>query len=436
MFTIKLKPKVKSRVQQGHPWCYLDEVTEHIRSVHPGYPVCLTDSEGQFIAYGVGNPQSQIAFRAWSFNSQDKNFFSQEFLQERIASTWRQKYKMGLTDSLRVCYSEGDNLSGLIFDRYLLPEGQGQIFVYQISSAAFEALIPDFRAFSQDLINRIQKLGISLPSIDQTSIVIRRSANFQKIENLSEKLVEVIQGDESALSSTPILYSRWPYGENTQIQLISDFIGGQKTGLFLDQSYNIGLVAYWAARLFSNKDQVRILDLCCYRGAWSTHLAAALKEKVQNIHVTLFDQSAEATRQAAINVAPFATSITEVVGDVMKDIEGLEGQFDLIISDPPAFAKSKKALNSALEGYYHLNRKAISKLGDEGVLVACSCSSVVTEGDFAKVLERTFLAHPQKQVQFLGQGGHAFDHSVNPRFMEGQYLKMRGYWICSGRMGS
>lgn len=422
MFTIKLKEKSSARVLNRHPWVYLDEVSEHIKSVQPGFPVRLVDDKNKFIAYGVGNPQSQIAIRVWSFYEPDQDFFHLKFVANKIQKAWNWRILCGLKFSFRVFFSEGDGLSGLTIDRYFISEKK-HIIVYQISSAAFDALISDYNQFTASWLQDLGWTGENL-------VIVKRSESYQKIENLKPQSFELLSGDSQQLSEQSVITSRWPYlSSEYHVNLISDFIKGQKTGLFLDQNYNIGLICDWSQKIFYKQSEVKILDLCCYRGAWSTHLAQALKSAGIRVHVTLLDQSAEALRQAQLNVSPFAEQVEVIQGDVMQSLDRITSSFDLIISDPPAFAKNKKAAGAAREGYYHLNRKVVGCLKSQGILVACSCTSVVTETEFAQVLERVARATPTYNWRHLVSGGHGPDHPVKPQFREGHYLKMMAYWL-------
>lgn len=422
MFTIKLKEKVQARVLNRHPWVYVDEVSEHIKSVQPGFPVRLVDDKNRFVAYGIGNPQSQLAIRVWSFNEQDHDFFNQEFVIKKIKQAWEWRIQAGFQASFRVLFSEGDGLSGLTIDRYFITYDK-QIIVYQLGSGAYDVLIPDFKAFTTQWLTALGWVG-------ETSTIVKRSATYQKIENLKPQTFELLSGDEAELGHQAVVTSRWPYlGLSTQVSLVSDFIKGQKTGLFLDQNFNIGLICHWAQKLFAHRAEIKILDLCCYRGAWSTHLAQALSQVGVKVQVTLLDQSAEALKQAQLNVSQFASQVEMIQGDVMQALDQITNTFDLIISDPPAFAKNKKAAGAAREGYYHLNRKVVNCLNEQGLLVACSCTSVVTEGEFAQVLERVARVTPQFEWRHLVTGGHGPDHPVKPQFREGHYLKMMAYWL-------
>jgi len=430
MITLKLRPKTNSRVTLGHPWVYKDEVTEHIKSVQPGFAVCLLNSEGQFLAYGFGNPNSQIAVRVMTRDQNESQFFSEDWVLEKIIQAWQWRFKMGFTESFRVVYSEGDGLSGLIFDRYLT-SNQGQIFVFQILSAGFEVLISDWAGFCEKLNLKLNQLNICGTSWDQTSVILKRSEAFWNVENLKPIKLEVVKSAEENLAQVMVLYRSWLASEPLVFE--TDFLNGQKTGLFLDQSYNIGLAAQVLTRFYSSGDQVKMLDLCCYRGAWSAHLAQALKAKGVIVEADLLDQSDTAAQGAVKNVTPFVQKAQALVCDVMKDFEiKVQDTYDIVISDPPAFAKNKKAHHQALQGYYHLNKRAVKKIKNQGFLIACSCSAVVTEGDFYSILEKVFQsesANPNFKVKCVGTGGHALDHVVLPTFKEGQYLKMFIFFI-------
>jgi len=434
MLTVKLKESDKPpRILSRHPWVYLDQLSTHIKSVQPGFPVKLVDQKSNFLAYGIGNPQSQIAFRSWSFKESEFDFFTKEYLIKKLNQMWQKRYQFGFRDSFRLCFSEGDDLSGVIVDRYLIEGGHSQILVFQLSTSAFEVINPSISGFVQEWLFELQKLFPMVPAFPNTAIIVRRSQPFAEVENLTGKrAVEIIQDAGLDLVASKVLYSRYPYFEpRYQVSFESDFFYGQKTGLFLDQSFNIGLVSSWAQQVFfGSQKRIKILDLCCYRGSWSAHLSHHLNGLGLKCQVHMVDQSERALEQASFNVNPFVEKFRVHKGDVMSILESFcDNNFDIIISDPPAFAKSKKSIGSALEGYYHLNRKALMLSSERCLFVACSCSSVVTHQEFQKVLERALLTQENKRIHFLGAGGQALDHPISPFFSEGEYLKMRGYLI-------
>ena len=429
MLTVALKKNVKARILNGYPLAFINELSDHFRAVQPGFPVRLVDANHQFLAYGIGDPNQVVAFRAWSFDPTDQHFFSPNSLISRLANLWMAKYRLGFHDSFRLCYSEGDHLSGIIIDRYLVAGKKKQILVFQITTVAWNLLFESFENFYKLLYQKLVMKLPDLPNPDDTAIIVQQRASIT-----DQKVVQVVHDAGLNLSAVSVIYSRFISSvDKTALVLVTDFLNGQKTGLFLDQSWNIGLVCDQAKTLFFDKQSVKILDLCCYRGAWSTHLAQILGHFGINTEVHLLDQSMQALEQAQFNVAQYVRQIKIHHGDVMTLLDQFpENQFDIIICDPPAFAKSRKTVTRALEGYFHLNRKAVHLLNNEnGLYVTCSCSSSVTVEQFRSAVGQALTVYKTrfKQIRLLSQGGLAQDHSINPFYSEGNYLKLLSFWL-------
>ncbi|MCS6838532.1 MAG: methyltransferase domain-containing protein [Bdellovibrionaceae bacterium] len=433
MLEIKIKDQGRSRFRKGHPWLYRDELSEHIKSVHPGFPVKLIDEDGSFLAYGVGNSQSQIAFRTWSLDPNDRDFFSIDFVLKKLVFLWKLKWVLGFRSSFRVCYSESDGLSGLILDRYLSDDQRTQALVFLISSAAFDVIVKDWREFCERYLNSLRNEGFLLPPMSHTAVLVRRNEQFKEIENFDTKrMLEVINPSCLQLESWVSRFHFYPYSESCWIKLKTDLIGGQKTGLFLDQSLNIGLVAHLVQNFFSQKSHLRILDLFCYRGSWSSVISHQLSNLGKKIEVTLVDQSELALQQAEENVKNAGChSVTVFHDDVFNffKLHSNNSQFwDIVICDPPAFAKTKNAIPQALKAYRSLARSSLACVESKGgILVVCSCSSVVSEADFKEVLEGVIKEQCNIRVHQLLRGSQGLDHTVTPFFPEGNYLKMLVY---------
>jgi 23S rRNA (cytosine1962-C5)-methyltransferase len=198
-------------------------------------------------------------------------------------------------------------------------------------------------------------------------------------------------------------------------------VDGQKTGFFLDQAYNVQL----AAKLLSSlgKKRLRILDLCCYVGQWSTQLSNVFKAHGATVEVLAVDGSAKALEFAQQNVSRQGAKFEALKGDVLKDLATLEpASFDLIISDPPALIQGRKEIPQGTHAYLQLNTQAMRLLGVGGGLVACSCSALLEEESFLATLSKA-ASRNQRRIQWVGRGTQAPDHPMLSEFPEGRYLK-------------
>jgi 23S rRNA (cytosine1962-C5)-methyltransferase len=258
--------------------------------------------------------------------------------------------------------------------------------------------------------------------------VLHRESAARRLEGLELREPEAYAlGRAKADSLTDAEFAaqmaRVPVLIGAGVTLECDLLNGQKTGLFLDQSANIDLLARHAASLFRGKP-VRVLDLCCYVGQWSVRLAHALKAAGCEVEVTAVDVSKTALEFAARNLAQAGATVTTQALDVLRDLETLEGNaYDIVVCDPPAFAKSRKDLPTALRAYAKLNAQAFRLARAGGLVASCSCSGLVSGDDFREAVHRA-LQRTERAARCLGTGGHASDHPTLLGFPEGTYLKM------------
>jgi len=291
------------------------------------------------------------------------------------------------SDACRLVFSEADRLPGLIVDRY------NDVFTLQVLTQAW------------DTPERKQAIIVWLKEFaGAEKIVERADARIRELEQLPEMESGLIEGQKS---STVFAMNG--------VKFHYDALGGQKTGAFLDQREN-----YAAAALYAKGDA---LDVCTYQGGFALHLARVCD------NVTAVDISREvlevAEQNEKLNATASKNEIEWIEGnafDLMKDYSSAGKQYDTIVLDPPAFAKSKKNLESALRGYKELNLRALKMLRPGGVLVTCSCSFAVSEQDFADVLnEAAQDAH--RSVRILEKRTQAKDHPIVLGVPETYYLK-------------
>jgi 23S rRNA (cytosine1962-C5)-methyltransferase len=429
MTTWRLKHGADRRIRSGHPWVFSNELAESPKGHEPGAPVILQDSKGSFVAAGYGNPNSLISFRATTFDSLVKQPTSIEFLQQKVMKAWRQRHSLGYTASFRLCYGEGDYLPGLVIDRYLVEQNgkTAQVFAAQILTAglsrALTAAVPDLELFFKGLVAQAIEDQISQIPWEQTAVVIRNDVNVRKLEGLDYQAAKLFKAVEAVDLKAVNILLHSPLNFADLIPMTVDLIDGQKTGFFLDQAYNIQVLCL---NILRRKWQgpVKVLDLCCYVGQWSTMIAHTLKSLGVACETTLVDVSAEALKFAKINSERQGAAAKTLMLDVVQDLGGLQDRaYDIVIADPPAFVKAKKDLPTGKHAYLKLNTQAFRVTKSGGLVASCSCSGLFEESELIDVVRKS-IQRDTREARCIGHGGHAPDHPVLMAFGEGFYLKM------------
>jgi 23S rRNA (cytosine1962-C5)-methyltransferase len=349
--------------------------------IGPGELVAIADHRGKFLGTGLYSSSSQIALRLLSTELIED--FAQ-LLRERISEAIRYRENIVKdTDAYRVVFSEADLLPGIIVDRY------NDMLALQVLTQAMDSE-PVRRTIVPELVSRLQ------PS----SIVERTEARVRELEQLAPREPALIFGQKSSTQLTM-----------NGVRFHYSALAGQKTGAFLDQREN-----YRAAREYAHGEA---LDVFCYQGGFALHLAQACS------HVTGIDSSRPALEMADQNATLNGQEIEWLEGnafDVLKDYATAGRQYDTIVLDPPAFAKSKKNLDTALRGYKELNLRALKMLRPGGILVTCSCSYHVSQADFLQMIaDAGNDAH--RHIRILEVRGQAKDHPIVPAIPETSYLK-------------
>lgn len=425
MLTWRTKPGADKAARFQHPWTFLKDIDNTGKNFISGSPVMLQDAKGEFLAFGYGNPESQIAFRAVTFNSSEKNYFTPEYLQEKVLKAWAQRGALGFQGSFRMVFSEADSLPGLIIDYYKgAPNGTPvQVLATQILTAGMQKWIGQAETFFQKLILAAREQGISDITPENSAVVLRNDVRSRKLEGLTEESPRFIKSvREADFTKFGILLNAAT--TDGLVQMDCDLFQGQKTGFFLDQTQNIQQVCRLAERLKLVPGQpVKVLDLCCYVGHWSTQLTRTLKARGFDVEVTQVDISARALAFARGNAEREGAKVNSLEGDLFKILPKLQREYDIVIADPPAFIKSKKDLHVGSHAYVKMNSQALRTLREGGLLVSCSCSGLLTEDLFKDTLKKA-LYKTKSKAQCLLRGGPAPDHPGRLEFPEGMYLKM------------
>jgi 23S rRNA (cytosine1962-C5)-methyltransferase len=371
-------------------WVYRSDVAD-ADGVAPGSVVTVTDSRGKALGTALYSSSSQIAIRLLS---REPVADFRGLLRQRIADAVAYRERVVRDSSAyRVIFSEGDFLPGLIVDRY------NDILTLQILVQAMDA----------DFV-RETVLSALTERLSPASIVERVDPRVRELESLPARSSGVVQGEKT---STVFAMNG--------VQFIYDATEGQKTGAFLDQREN-----YAAAAQYGHGEA---LDVFCYQGGFALHLASRCTQ------VTGVDSSRPALevaeRNAALNRESWDRTgvakneiewIEANAFDLLKDFAAAKRQYDTIVLDPPAFAKSKRDLDAALRGYKELNLRALKMLRPGGILVTCSCSYHVSQSLFLEMLASA-AADAHQTVRVLEVRGQAKDHPVLLNVPETAYLK-------------
>ena len=416
----RLRQGADRRIRAGHPWIFSNELSQSPKGHPPGAPVVLLDFKGGFLASGYGNPHSLIAFRALSFDSREQESASPEFFLFRLLKTWWQRKSLGFHSSFRLCYGEGDFTPGLVIDRYLVHQNgkKAQVLAVQILTAGISEILKTPEKFFEELVQTAKVNEISDFDWTSTAVVLRNDVNVRKLEGMETQEPQVIKGIEG------FDFSKIDIEINNQVLMETDLIEGQKTGFFLDQAYNISLVCDRLEKMEFAENTVKVLDLCCYVGQWSTQITRTLKARGLNVEVTAVDVSAKALQFAKTNIERQGAIVNVRELDVLKDLGSFPDRyFDVVIADPPAFIKAKKDVPTGRHAYLKLNTSAFKLVRKGGLVVSCSCSGLFVESEMMETLRKA-LQRGEIEARCILHGGHSPDHPVLLSFSEGFYLKM------------
>ncbi|HEX6555562.1 MAG TPA: class I SAM-dependent rRNA methyltransferase [Ktedonobacteraceae bacterium] len=383
-----LKPYREEGLQSGHLWIFSGALQQPPHWIEPGGLVDVKSSTGKFVARGYYNPQTDIAIRILTNDIEEA--IDGEFLRRRIrsANELRQIFDADRTNTYRLIHSEGDGLPGLVVDRY------ADILVAQIHTAGMDRLRPL-------LIDALME------ETGATGMLFRNEGQSRRREGLELEEPVVAAG---------IVPEQVTVRENG-VQFIVDPWYGQKTGFFLDQRDKRETLRKYAR----NK---RVLNCFSYTGGFSVY--AALSGDTTT--VTSVDISASAIDMARSHFAlngldPDAhTFLVADVFDYLEEAQRHGEQFDVVVLDPPAFAKTQAARSQALKAYRRLNMLGIQVLRPGGILLTCSCSGVVGMDDLLGTLSQV-ARRLRRPVQLLESYTHGADHPVNLVMPETDYLK-------------
>lgn len=384
MKQLYLKRGKEESLLRFHPWIFSGAIHHADEGVKDGETVRVVDSNGNFIA--VGHYQmGSIAVRVLTFKDVE---IDNAFWHSRLSSAFQMRKAIGLAGSpqgntYRLVYGEGDNLPGLIIDVY------GRTAVMQAHSIGMHLCR---KGIAEALI------GVAGGLVDNVYYKSETTLPFMEPENGF-----LVGGTEENI------------GIENGLKFRVDWLRGQKTGFFVDQRENRSLLEQYSKGK-------RVLNMFCYTGGFSVY---AMRGGAQLVHSV--DSSAKAIELTRLNVElnfPADTRHEAYCEDAFKFLDGMEesAPYDVVILDPPAFAKHRGALHNALKGYTRLNQKAFEKMQPGGILFTFSCSQVVTKDHFRNAVF-TAAALAKRKVRILHQLHQPADHPINIYHPEGEYLK-------------
>ena len=353
-----------------------------------GSLVHVRDERGRRLGSALYSSASQIAIRLLTGDEIAAAQLPSLLLERIAAAVHFREQIVRDTDSYRAIFSEADLLPGLILDKY------NDVLTMQALTQAFDR---------QDLRQTV--LDAIAEHFPEASVIERVDAHIRELEQLPPRESQLVRGEQSSTIFTM-----------NDVRFHFDGLGGQKTGAFLDQREN-----YAAAARYAHGDA---LDCFTYQGGFALHLAptCATVAAVDSSRPVL--EVAEQNEQ--LNRATHRCGEIEWIEanafDLLKDYAIAGRQYDTIVLDPPAFAKTKRAVPTALRGYKELNLRALKMLSQGGILVTCSCSFHVSEGEFLAMLGSA-AADAGRQVRILEERGQSLDHPILLNVPETAYLK-------------
>lgn len=372
------------RVRGGHPWIFSNEIHDFSEEPMPGEALEVRSHAGDFLGVAYFNPRSLIAARILS--RQKESIDTVDFFQRRILAAL--EYRQGIYgpgESLRIVHGEGDQLPGLVVDRY------DEVLSVQFLTVGIER--------RRDLVVEALQ-NIFRPA----AIVARNDVAVRELEGLSQG-VEPLYGE----IPDPLIVT-----ENG-LRFRVDVLGGQKTGHFLDQKEN-------HRALEKRVSGGRVLDLFCYSGSWSLHAARYGATEVIGVDSSLSAVSLAEENAGLNGLSSKCSFVRADVFELLRDLGRSGERYDTIILDPPAFVKSKKRLQEAVKGYLTINRRAMELLKPGGFLFSCTCSHHLDRETFSTTLRKA-ASQAARTMRLVEMRGQAYDHPVLLSCPETEYLK-------------
>ena len=370
-------------IRGGGWWVYDNEIDWIDDICTDGGIVDVLDSRMQFVARGYFNRRSKIAVRV--LTRDESEVIDRDFFRRRVETAWKFRQSLGFSNACRVVFGESDGLPGLTVDKF------GDYLSFQTVSLGMEQWKPDI---IEILVELFQPKGI----YERNDVPVRAKEGLEQITGC-------VYGEVPPLTTI----------REHDAAMLVDIAHGQKTGHFLDQQENRGRIApYCPGRT--------VLDLCCHTGGFSIHAALYGAASVESVDVSEEALQMVLDNAKANGVADKITTTCGNVFDIVRNYADDGKQYGLVICDPPAFAKCRKALDGAYRGYKELNLRSMKLVEPGGFLVSCSCSQFMTPELFLKML-REAAADCGRQARLLEVLMQSRDHPATLNAEQSHYLK-------------
>ncbi len=382
MNIVKINKNKLNSIERRHPWVFSGAITSDVTNLKDGDVVTVCDHKDYFLARGHFQ-HATISVRILTFDDLELN---QDFFNKQIKNAVDLRIKLNLINEksniCRLVHGEGDSLPGLIVDYY---NGVAVIQCHSIGMYNSVELVAEGLKFA---------LGTSLTAIYSKS---------------SDTLPQRAEGKDAYLfGSCETPHIALEYGVKLQI----DWITGQKTGFFIDQRENRFLLGKYS-------QGKKVLNTFCYSGGFSL---LALQEGADLVHSLDSSKKAIVLTEANVELNNFGSKHKSIVADAMEYMKDLEEDYDIIVLDPPAFAKHRDKRHKAIQGYKRLNAHAIRQIKPGGIIFTFSCSQVVDKFLFTNTVIAAAI-EAGRNVRILEQLHQPADHPINAFHPEGEYLK-------------
>ena len=382
MQIVKINKNKINSIERRHPWVFSGAISSDVTDIKDGDIVTVCDHKDYFLARGHFQ-HATISVRILTFEDLELN---QDFFNKQISNAVELRRKLNLINEksniCRLIHGEGDSLPGLIVDFY---NGVAVIQCHSIGMYNSIDLIAEGLKFA---------LGSTLTAIYSKS---------------SDTLPQRAEGKDAYLFGTcETPHLALEYGVKLQI----DWVTGQKTGFFIDQRENRFLLGKYS-------QGKKVLNTFCYSGGFSL---LALQEGAELVHSLDSSKKAIVLTEANVELNDFGSKHKSIVADAMDYMKDLEEDYDIIVLDPPAFAKHRDKRHKAIQGYKRLNAHAIRQIKPGGIIFTFSCSQVVDKFLFTNTIIAAAI-EAGRNVRILEQLHQPADHPINAFHPEGEYLK-------------
>ena len=377
-----LRKTRESRVRSGHPWVFASDIERVEGNFEPGDVVDVVSSHNTYLGRAFYNPKSQISLRMLTTHDETVD---EAFFRRRVQEAWDYRNQFCDPASCRLIFSESDFLPGLIVDKF------GEYLVVQSLCLGIEKWK---QSIVRDLAEIVHPKGIW----ERSDVPVRR------LEGLEQ--------------TTVLLYGEVPDSidmvENG-LRFVVDVKNGQKTGFFLDQKENRAAIAPLCKG-------ARVLDCFCHNGSFSLHAAKYGAKSVLGVDIS--EEALEVARLNAENngLSDVVTFEAHNCFDHLRELTDAHEQFDVVILDPPAFTKTRAAVESALRGYKEINLRGMKLVRKGGFLVTCSCSQHVSPEQFRDMINQA-ARDSKTKLRLVENRTQGHDHPILPASPETQYLK-------------